>query len=66
MYSFTGQGGISQETNATCNKTLHLALEYVENCQSGVSFVAFGCLDDQILVQKSTKFDRIYITAHTR
>ena len=49
---------ISQKLNDVCNKTLRLALEYVENCQSRLSFVAFGCLDSQILVQKFPKFDR--------
>ena len=38
-----------------------LALEYIENCQSGVSFVAFCCFDGQILIQKFTKFDRAYV-----
>ena len=49
---FTGQRAISQKLNDVCNKTFRLALEYVENCQSRVSFVAFSCLDSQILVQK--------------
>ena len=55
---FTGQRAISQKLNDVWNKTLRLALEYVENCRSRVSFVAFGCLDSQILVQKFPKFDR--------
>ena len=55
---FTGQRAISQKLNDVCNKTLRLALEYVENCRSRVSFVAFDCLDSQILVQKFPKFDR--------
>ena len=37
------------EPNDVCNKTLRLALERAENCQSGVWF---SCLDGQILVQK--------------
>ena len=55
---FTGQQAISQKLNDICNKTLCLALEYVKNCQSRVSFIAFSCLDGQILVQKFPKFDR--------
>ena len=39
-----------------------LALEYVENCRSGVSFVAFCCFDGQILIQKFAQS----LTAHTR
>ena len=64
MYSFTG--AISQKLNDVCNKMLYLVLKYVENCQSGVLFVAFGCLDGQSLVQQFTKFDRVCITASTR
>ena len=55
---FTGQRAISQKMNDVCNKTLRLALEYVENCRSRVSSVAFSCLDGQILVHKFPKFDR--------
>ena len=55
---FTGEWTISQKLNNVCNKTLRLALEYVENCRSKLSFVAFSCLDGQILVQKFPKFDR--------
>ena len=55
---FTGQRAISQKLNDVCNQTLRLALEYVENCRSRVSFVAFSCLDGQILVHKFPKFDR--------
>ena len=55
---FTGQRAISQTLNDVCNKTLHLALEYVVNCRSRVLFVAFSCLDSQILVQNFPKFDR--------
>ena len=47
---FTGQRAISPIPNDICSKTLRLVLEYVENCQSRISFVAFGCLDGQILV----------------
>ena len=56
--SFTGQGAISQKLNNACNKMLCLALEYIKNCQSRVSFVGFSYLDGQILIQKFTKFDR--------
>ena len=55
---FTGKRAISQKLNDVCNKTLRLALEYVENCRSRVPFVAFSCLHGQILVQKFPKFDR--------
>ena len=55
---FNGKRAISQNLNDVCNKTLRLALEYVENCRSRVSFVAFSCLHGQILVQKFPKFDR--------
>ena len=55
---FTGKRAISQKLNDVCNKTLRLALEYVENCRSRVSFITFSCLDGQILVQKFPKFDR--------
>ena len=55
---FTGQQAISQKLNDVCNKMLRLALKYVENCRSRVSFVAFGCLDGQTLVRKFAKFDR--------
>ena len=47
---FTGQRAISATKHC-------LALEYIANCRSGVSFIAFGCLDGHILVQKFTKFD---------
>ena len=53
---FNGKRAISQKLNDVCNKTLRLALEYVENCRSRVSFVAFSCLDAQILVHKFPKF----------
>ena len=56
----------SQKPNDVCNKMLCLALEYFENCRSGVSFVPFGCLARQILVQKLTKFDCVCITDYTR
>ena len=46
----TREGGIAQKPNHDCNKTLCLALEYVKNCRSGVSFVALGCVGGQILV----------------
>ena len=49
---FTGQWAISQKMNNVWNKTLRMTLEYVENCQSRVSFITFGCLDGQILAQK--------------
>ena len=55
---FTGQRAISQKPNEVRNKMLRLALEYVENCRSRVSFVAFSCLDGQVLVQKFPKLDR--------
>ena len=55
---FTGKWAISQKLNNVCNKTLRLALQYVENCRSRVSFVTFSCLDGQTLVQKFPKFDR--------
>ena len=55
VYSFIGQRAISQKQNDSCSKTLCLALEYIKNCQSGVLFVALGCLDGQILVWKFTK-----------
>ena len=45
MYSFTGQGTISQKTKYACNKVLHLT---PKNCQSEVSFIALDCLNDQI------------------
>ena len=52
MDSFTGQGAISQnQTMLVTIKMLRLALEYVINCQSGVLFVAFGCLEGQILMK---------------
>ena len=54
VYTFAGQGAISQNLNDACNKTLCLALEYIKNCSSGTLFVALGCLDGQILVQKFT------------
>ena len=66
VHIFTGHGAISQKPNDVCNKTLHLALEDVENCQSGLSFIAFGCLNGQNLVQKFIKFDHACITACTR
>ena len=53
--------GYSQKPNNAWNKTLHLALEYVQ-FRSGVSFAALGCSGGQILVQKFTKFDRVCIT----
>ena len=66
VYGFTGQGAISQKLNDACNRTLRLPLEYVKICRSGVSFVAFGCLDGQILVRKFTKFDRVCTTTRRR
>ena len=47
-------------------KTLRLALEYIENYRSGLSLVALGCSAGQILVQKFTKFDRQWETVPTR
>ena len=57
VYSFTEQGAISQKLNdiALSGPQVHV---YVKNCQSGVSFVALGCLDGQVLVPKFTKFDQ--------
>ena len=50
--SSTEQGVISQnQTMLVTIKMLRLALEYVINCQSGVLFVAFGCLEGQILMK---------------
>ena len=57
MYIFTGKGAIIQKPNDACNKTLCLALECT--LQTGISFVALGCLDDQISVRMFTKFDRV-------
>ena len=65
-YSFTGQRAISQKPNDICSKTVRLALEYIENCWSGVLSVAFSCLEGQILVQKFTKFDNACITTRTK
>ena len=59
--SFIGQRAISQKQNDSCSKTLCLALEYIKNCRAGVLFVALGCLDGQILVQKFTKFNHLYM-----
>ena len=42
------------------------APSYVENCRSGLSLVPLGCSAGQILVQKSTKFDRPRQTVPTR
>ena len=39
--------GYFLKLNDACNKTHRLALGYVENCRSKVSFVAFSCLDGQ-------------------
>ena len=61
VYSFIGQRAISQKQNNSCSKTLCLGLEYVKNCQSGVLFLALGCLDGQILVRKFTKFNHSYM-----
>ena len=61
VYSFTAYGGYSQKKNNAWNKTLHLALEYVQ-FRSGVSFAALGCSGRQILVQTLTKFDRVCTT----
>ena len=52
---FTGQWTISQKLNDICNKMLRLALEYIDKCRSRVSFIAFSCLDGQILVQRFAK-----------
>lgn len=61
VYSFSGQWAthVSPKPNNTCNKTLCLALEYIETCWSRVLFVVFGCLDGQIWVQQN-------LTAHKR
>ena len=53
--------GLFSKKNNAWNKTLHLALEYVQ-FRSGVSFAALGCSGRQILVQTLTKFDRVCIT----
>ena len=57
MYSFSGQGVVSQKPNSTSKKTLRLALKWVKNCQSGLLLVALGCSAGQILVQEFAKFD---------
>ena len=44
VYSFTGQGAISQKPNENCNKVLCLALEYVG---SGVWFIASARSNDR-------------------
>ena len=59
---FTGQWAISQNLNDVCNKTLRLALEYVENCRPRVSFIAFSCLDGQILLFRSFQNSTIHKT----
>ena len=46
------RGYFSKKKDA-CNKTLCLALEYIENCWFRVLFVIFGCLDGQIWVQQN-------------
>ena len=66
VYSFTGQGVISQKPNDIFQKMLCLALEYIKNCRSGLSLAPLGCSAGQILVQKSTKFDRPRQTVPTR
>ena len=50
------RGYFSKTERHLQKKMLHLNLEYVKNCSSGVSFVA--CSFGEILVQKITKFDR--------
>ena len=60
----TREGGIAQKPNHDCNKTLCLALEYIKNCRSGVSFVALGCLHGRS--DFGLKFDRVCKTARTR
>ena len=56
---------LKKKQNNVCNNTLHLALKYVEHCQSGVLFVTFGCLDGR-LFKMFTAFDRVCITTHTK
>ena len=65
VYTFAGQGAISQNLNDACNKTLCLALEYIKNCSSGPLFVALGCLDGQILVQRFTVWPRMHNCSYT-
>ena len=45
---------------------IRLTLEYLVNSRSPVSFVALGCLDDQILARKFTEFKCVCITSRTR
>ena len=51
---FTGQADIFQKPNEACKKIAPSDLEYLKNCQPGVSLIILSCSGGQILVQNLT------------
>lgn len=49
VYNFTRQEAVSQKPYDVCNKAFRMALKYIENCWSRVSFVTFDSMDGQIV-----------------
>ena len=64
MYSFTGQGAISQKLNDVCNKTLHLALKHMNTVGLEYHLSLLATWMGQIFVQKLTAHERPLIQSN--